>query len=134
MQKTRESVKRDRQTFLVDQTTRLRESPFAILRKVPFAEWKFVKRNPGSLKLDLLFVAAKIDNCPAQRFRPNEDKFYRVEHLLRCASIGRLVHVHHYILAVKGNNRPLRPCANQRQQMRGDVTEVNMQETRVGFR
>src|SRR6266566_4465926 len=136
MQKTRESAERDRQTFLVDQTASLHESPFApatARRKAAFAKWKFVERNPRSLDLDFTFVATKTDNRAAQRFRPDEDEFYRVEHLPCGTSIGRFIHVHHYVCAMKGNNRRLRPCANQRQQMHSDVTEVNMQKTRIGF-
>src|ERR1700746_381481 len=127
-QETRESTERDRQAFLLDQAASLHQSPFAILRKVPLAESKFVERNSSSLNFYLLFVATKPNNCSPQRFRPNEDEFYRVKHLPCGTSIRRFVHIHHYIGAVKGNDRWFVPCANQRQEVHRDVAEVNVQE------
>src|SRR6266478_4338546 len=112
-QETRERAERDRQTFFVNQTTCLHEAPFGRRGdKVAFAKRKFAEWNPGSLNFDLFFVATKIDNRAPQRFGANENKLYRVEHLPGGLSIRRLVHVHHYIRAVKGNNRRIFPCVN----------------------
>src|SRR5205823_9252904 len=135
-EKTRESAERNRQTFLVDQTASLHESPLACAtagRKAAIPERKFVQRNPGSLHFDLLFVATEMNHCPPQRFRADKNKLHRLKHLFSGGSISGLVHVDHHIRAVKGNNRWFAPCANKRQEMHSDVTEVNMQETRIGF-
>ena len=76
-------------------------------------------------------VATKIGNCAPQRFGANQNQLHCFEHLLRGLSIGRLIHVHRDIGAVKGNDRRIFPRANQRQQMDGDLAEVNVQKPRV---
>src|SRR5436190_7838369 len=112
LQKTRESTQRNRQALFLDQPASLHESPFAILPKAPFAKRKFIKWNPSVLDFDLSFVATKIDNSASQRFRADQNKLHRGEHLPRGFSIRRLVHFHDHVRAVKGNNRRFFPCAN----------------------
>ena len=101
LQENRKRTERDRQTFLFNQTACLHELPLPVLREAAFAKRKFLKRYARALDVDFFFVAAKIDNCAAQRFRPDENALDRVEHLLGRGSIGRLVHVHQHVRAVK---------------------------------
>ena len=56
-----------------------------------------------------------------------------VEHLQSRFSMGRLIHIDHYIGAVEGNNRRMFPRANQRQEMHRDVAKVDVQEPRARF-
>ena len=126
-------AKGNRQTFLLDQAAGLQESPFPVLWKAPFAERKFLQRNPSSLDVDLVWVATKIGDGASQRFRANQNQGHCIEHLSRGFSIGWLVHVHHDIRSVKGDDQRVFPRTNQRQEMYGDVAEVNVQEASVGF-
>ncbi len=115
LQKACESSERNGQTLFLDQTASLHESPFAPAiagREIAFTKRKFIKRNPGSLDFDFFFVTTKINDRVTQRFRANQNQFHRVEHLPRGFSICGLVHVHHRIGAMKGNNRLVFPRAN----------------------
>jgi hypothetical protein len=115
LQKTCKSSERNGKTLFLDQTASLHKSPFAppiAGREIAFAKREFVKRNPGSLDLDFLFVATQISDGVAQRFRANQNQFHRVEHLARGLSICRLVHVNQHIGPMKGNNRWIFPRAN----------------------
>ena len=89
-----EGVQRCGQTFFLYQPGGLDQPPLAVLREAPFAKWIFVERNPCALDFDLSFVAPKIDNCAAQRFRSNQHNFHRAEHLPGRVSIGRFMHIH----------------------------------------
>src|SRR5207244_8376439 len=96
-----ESAKGYRQTFFLDQSPSLHESPFAVFRDSTVAKCKFLQRNSGALDLNLLRVAAEIDDSTPERLRPNENQLHCVEHLQSRFSISRLVHVHHDISAVE---------------------------------
>jgi hypothetical protein len=111
----------------------LHESPFAVFRKSAFAKWKFVQRNSGPLNGDLPFVAAKIDNRALQRFRANQNQRHRSKHLPRRFSIGRFLHVHQNICAVKRNDGRLWPFPDEREQMHGDMAEINVEQSGLGL-
>src|SRR5262245_56526213 len=106
--------------------------PFAIVRKYALSERKFVQRDSGALDLDLRRVAAEIGESAPQRFWPNDNQCYGVEHVQGRFSISWLIHVDHNISAVEGNNRRALPPPNQWQEMHSDVSKVNMQKARPG--
>src|SRR2546430_15480637 len=60
-QKSGESVQRFRDSFFLDEPTRLEKLPLAIFRKLALPKWKFGQRNTGADDVDLTFVAAKLD-------------------------------------------------------------------------
>src|SRR5207249_11792466 len=101
---TRDLAERERQTFLLDQQTRLHGSPCAPAiagRKAPFAKWKIVERNSRPLDFDLFFVATKMSNHDSQGFRADKNELYCLQHLPCSVSKGRLVHIHQHIGAMK---------------------------------
>src|SRR4029077_10867824 len=106
---------------------------FAVFRESALAKWELLQRNSGALNLNFLRVAAEIDDSAPQRFRPNKNQSYCVQHLQSRFSIGPLIHVDQDIGAVEGNNRGMFPRPNQRQEMHRDVAKVNVQKTRARF-
>ena len=100
-QKSRERVQRRGQTFFLDQSTGLKETPFAVDGKFAFAKWKFLQRDAGAHDVDLAFVAAKLDHGALQRRRAHKNPGDSIEHLFGRVPIRGFFHIDQNVGAVK---------------------------------
>src|SRR6184192_4396403 len=80
-QKSRERVQRRGQTFFLDQSTGLKETPFAAGGKFAFTKGKFLQRDARAHDVDLAWVAAELDHGALQRRGARKNPGHSIEHL-----------------------------------------------------
>jgi len=124
-------VERRRDAFLLHQTTRLKKTPSAVGRKFAIAKRKLLQGNSGPHDVDLILVATELNHGAEQRCGADKNSSHELQHFLCRLSIGGLFHVDEHIRAMERNDSWIRPGSNQRQKMDGDVSEENVEQSRV---
>ena len=77
------------------------------------------------------FGAAETNDGVAQRARADENETNGFHHFFRRVAMRRFFHVDHDVGAVKRDDARPRPAQNQRQQMDGDMPEINVEQLRI---
>ncbi len=127
-----ESLERGFEAFFCNEPPGLQEAPATVGREHASLERDFAQGDAGALEADFFAGTTEIDEGGGERFRAHEDESHGGEHLLGGGAIGGFVQIDEDIGPVKGNHAGPFPCANERQEMDGDVAEVNVEEARVG--
>ena len=127
-----ESLERGFEAFFCNEPPGLQEAPATVGRERASLERDFAQGDAGALEADFFAGTTEIDEGGGERFRAHEDEPHGGEHLLGGGAIGGFVQIDEDIGAVKGNHAGPFPCANERQEMDGDVAEVDVEEARVG--
>ena len=100
----RKSAQAHPQSFLLDEPASLDEFPRVVRWPLARTKRNLVDRYSSMLETDFAGGAAKVDERPAQRLRPDEDEPDRLKHLLRGGAVGGFVQVDHHVRAMKRNH------------------------------
>ena len=83
------------------------------------------------MNANFLFGAAETNDSIAQRARADENETDGFHHFFRRVAMRRFLHVDHNVGAVKRNDARARPIQDERQQMDGDMPEINVEQLRI---
>ena len=123
-----EGAQRGQQSFFLDETTRLEESPFSAGVRAWFVR-ELRQRNAGAVQPDLAGCAAERDQCFHQRARAGQHEVRPVAHLLQGGAVRTLVQPDEHIGTVERNDDRLAArAAQKREKLHGDVPEKDVQQ------
>ena len=83
------------------------------------------------MNANFLFGAAEANDGVAQRFASGRERGGRLPSFFRRVAMRRFFHVDHNIGAMKRDDARPRPAQDQRQQMDGDMPEINVEQLRL---